>query len=132
MAGLAPRSQQTYLAAVDRLATRSRKPVEDLSESEVSRYMLNLRDSGAAQGTFKTNWFGLNFLYEHVLGRGWALFTKKRFASQRKSAYPGFLRMIRCRTFWALFKVRSIKPCLPLCIHVGCGSARQSILLSRQ
>ncbi len=132
MAGLAPRSQQTYLAAVDRLAIRSRKPVEDLSENEVTRYLLNLRDNGAAQGTFKTNWFGLNFLYEHVLGRGWALFTKKRFASQSGVAFPESSLMSRCKGSWTPYKAPFIRPSFPLCIRVGYESARQSISLYRR
>ena len=96
MFGLAPRSQQTYLAAVDRLASRSWKSVEHLSEDDIRQYMLNLRDNGAAQGTFKTNWFGLQFLYEHVLGREWALFTKKRFANPDKVASPMSVLTSRC------------------------------------
>lgn len=96
MAGLAPRSQQTYLNMVDRLAARSWKSVEEISEEEIRQYILNLRDNGAAQGTFKTNWFGLQFLYEHVLGREWALFTKKRSANPDRSAFPKSSLTSRC------------------------------------
>ncbi len=96
MFGLAPRSQQTYLAAVDRLASRSWQSVEHLSEDDIRQYMLNLRDNGAAQGTFKTNWFGLQFLYEHVLGREWALFTKKRSDNPDRAAFPGSSLTSRC------------------------------------
>ena len=38
MAGLAPRSQQTYLNIVDRLAARSWKSVEEISEEEIRAY----------------------------------------------------------------------------------------------
>ena len=96
MFGMALSSQQTYLAAVDRLASRSWQSIEQLSEDDIRQYMLNLRDNGAAQGTFKTNWFGLQFLYEHVLGREWALFTKKRSANQDKSAFPVSVLTSRC------------------------------------
>ncbi|MBF0463251.1 MAG: phage integrase N-terminal SAM-like domain-containing protein [Magnetococcales bacterium] len=96
MAGLAPRSQQTYLNMVDRLAARSWKSVEEISEEEIRQYILILRDNGAAQGTFKTNWFGLQFLYEHVLGRQWALFSKKRSVNPGKSAFHVSVPTSRC------------------------------------
>ena len=96
MAGLAPRSQQTYLNMVDRLAARSWKSVEEISEEEIRQYILILRDNGAAQGTFKTNWFGLQFLYEHVLGRQWALFSKKRSVNPGKSAFHVSVLTSRC------------------------------------
>ncbi len=124
MFGLAPRSQLTYLAAVDRLASRSWKSVEQLSEDEIRRYILNLRDNGAAQGTFKTNWFGLQFLYEHVLGRGWALFTKKRSGSQSKSAFLMSFLTRRCNGFCTLLKAQFTVRCLPLCTPAACASAR--------
>ncbi len=126
MFGLAPRSQLTYLAAVDRLASRSWKSVEQLSEDEIRRYILNLRDNGAAQGTFKTNWFGLQFLYEHVLGRGWDLFTKKRSGNQSKSAFLMFFLTKRCNSFCTPLKAQFTARCLPSCTPVGCVSVRLS------
>ncbi|MBF0420528.1 MAG: phage integrase N-terminal SAM-like domain-containing protein [Magnetococcales bacterium] len=59
LTGMAPRSQQTYLNAVDRLAARSWKSIEDMTERDVQGYLLNLRNNGAARGTFKTAWFGV-------------------------------------------------------------------------
>ena len=46
---------------------------------------MKIRDDGAALGTFKTAWFGIQFLYEHVLGRNWSLFVKKRSDSPVRS-----------------------------------------------
>jgi hypothetical protein len=123
MFGLAPRSQLTYLAAVDRLASRSWKSVEQLSEDEIRRYILNLRDNGAAQGTFKTNWFGLQFLYEHVLGREWDLFQKDPATKQIRLP-NAFCEEVRgfCTPLKAQFTAR----CLPSCTPVGCVSVRLS------
>jgi len=88
LAGLSVRSRETYLHAVDRLVTQTWKGIEALTEDEVRAYFLNLRDKGAAKGTFKTNWHGVKFLYEQTLGRDWPLFGKKRSDSPDKSGFP--------------------------------------------
>ena len=88
LAGLAVRSRETYLHAVDRLAARTWRGVEELTEAEVRAYLLDLRDQGAAKGTFKTNWHGVKFLYEQTLGRDWPLFGKKRSDSPDKNGFP--------------------------------------------
>ena len=88
MAGLSKRSQETYLHAVDRLAARSWCAIEDLSEEEIRTYFLDLRNNGAAKGTFKTNWHGVKFLFHHTLGKDWDLFGKKRFDSPARNDSP--------------------------------------------
>jgi hypothetical protein len=99
LTGMAPRSQQTYLNAVDRLAARSWKSIEDMTEKDIQGYLLSLRNNGAARGTFKTAWFGIQFLFHHVLGRNWDLFTKKRFDSLPKNACPASFPMSRYSNF---------------------------------
>lgn len=84
-AGLSERSCATYLHAVDRLAAKSWRTVEELTEEEIHAYILALRDNGAAKGTFKTNWHGVRFLFHHTLGREWSLFGKKRSANLVKN-----------------------------------------------
>jgi hypothetical protein len=59
-----------------------------LSEEEVRSYLLDLRDRGAARGTFKANHFGIQFLYRHTLNCDWALFAKKRFVNQDRNDSP--------------------------------------------
>jgi hypothetical protein len=93
LAGLAPRSQDVYIRAVRRLAAHYRRSPEELSEEEVRAYLLRLREQGAARGTFKTDHYGIRFLYYCTLGRDWPLFSKKRFACRRKSA---------CRRSWPI------------------------------
>lgn len=97
-AGLSPRSQKIYLNVVDKLASRSWRSLEDLSEQEVHDYLLAIRDDGAARGTFKTSWFGIRFFYYHVLDRDWSLFGKKRFANPARSACLMSSPMNRCNT----------------------------------
>jgi hypothetical protein len=88
LAGLAPRSQDVYIRAVCRLAAHYRRSPEELSEEEVRAYLLRLREQGAARGTFKTDHYGIRFLYYCTLSRDWPVFSKKRFARRRKSVCP--------------------------------------------
>lgn len=90
LAGLSERSQKTYLQAVDRLASKVWRNLEDLTEDELRTYILDLRDSGVAKGTFKTNWHGVKFFFEQTLNRDWGLLGKKRSDSRDKSASPSF------------------------------------------
>ncbi|MBF0424104.1 MAG: phage integrase N-terminal SAM-like domain-containing protein [Magnetococcales bacterium] len=88
LAGLAASTQQTYLGAVDKLAAYTWRSLEEMPEKDIQEYLLSLRDRGAARGSFKTALFGIRFLYHHVLGRNWALFTKKRSGNPVRSACP--------------------------------------------
>lgn len=88
MAGLSARSCETYLHAVDRLAAKSWRAVESLSEEEIRSYFLDLRNNGAAKGTFKTNWHGVKFLFHQTLGHDWPLFGKKRSGNHVRNDSP--------------------------------------------
>ena len=88
LAGLSEGTQANYIHAVRKLAAHYRRSPDRLSEAEVRSYLLGMRDAGAARGTFKTNHYGLQFLYRQTLDRDWPLFTKKRFESPSRSACP--------------------------------------------
>ncbi len=88
LAGLAPRSQDIYIKSVRRLAAHYRRSPDELSEAEVRSYLIRRRDRGVARGTFKTDHYGIRFLYHHTLGRNWPLFSKKRFGCRPRSACP--------------------------------------------
>lgn len=88
LAGLAPRTQESYLQAVRRLVKHYRRPPDQIGEEEVRRYLLEMREQGAARGTFKTAHYGIRFLYGRTLGYDWPLFGKKRSASPGRSAFP--------------------------------------------
>ena len=99
LAGLAPRTQDVYIQAVRDLAVHYRRSPDRISEEEVRRYLLGLRDRGAARGTFKTAHYGLQFLYRQTLDRAWPLFDKKRSASPSRSGCPPPCPMTRSASF---------------------------------
>ena len=67
-AGLAPRTQAVYIDAVRRLAGHYRRSPDRLTEEEVRRYLLGLRERGVALGSFKVYHGGIQFLYAVVGG----------------------------------------------------------------
>ena len=80
-AGLAAATQEAYINAVRGLAAYYGRSPDLLTEAEVRRYLLYLRDErGAAQGTFQPYHAGIKFLLVRTLDREWALFSKKESA----------------------------------------------------
>ncbi|MCI4680412.1 phage integrase N-terminal SAM-like domain-containing protein [Rhodoblastus acidophilus] len=94
-AGLTPRTQAVYLDAVRRLAAHYHRSPAELSEEEVRRYLLGLRERGLALGTFKTNHGGIQFLYRRSLDCDWPLFEKKEFARPSSGGFRRFSQTIR-------------------------------------
>jgi integrase-like protein len=88
LAGLSPGTQATYIDAVCKLAAHYRRSPDQLSDEEVRAYVVSLRERGAARGTFKANYYGIQFLYRYTLNRDWALFLQKRSAYRGRSACP--------------------------------------------
>lgn len=87
LAGLAAKTQKTYIHSVKRLAHYYHRSPENITEKEVQAFFLNLLDIPVAKGTFKTIRFGIQFLYENVLDSNWPLFTKKKSVNPNKNAY---------------------------------------------
>ncbi len=85
LAGLCSGTQETYVRAVRGLAGHYRRSPDELGEEEVRAYLVEMCERGVARGTFKTNHYGIQFLYRHTLGREWPLFSKKRSASPVRS-----------------------------------------------
>jgi hypothetical protein len=95
-AGLVPATQAAYIQAVRGLAKHYHRSPDDLSEAEVRRYLLHLRDErGVAHGTFQPAHAALQFLYVRTLDRDWALFEKKESAPRSASGFPVFCPMPR-------------------------------------
>jgi len=89
LAGLAPGTRKRYLAAVAHLAKTHRRSPDRITEEEVRRHVLRLRDErGVARGTFQTHWHGMRFFYLRVLGVDWGLFLKKKWASRLRGVFP--------------------------------------------
>lgn len=106
LAGLAAKTQEVYLQAVSALVKHygNRSP-EDLSEEEVRRYLLDVRERGA-RGTFKTCHYGIQFFYRNTLGKDWALF-KKRSGFRSKSGCRRPFPMPRWGAFSMASAIRS-------------------------
>jgi Phage integrase, N-terminal SAM-like domain len=93
-AGLAGSTQAAYIQAVRGLAAYYRRSPDLMSEAEVRRYLLHLRDErGVAHGTFQPYHGGIRFLYSHTLDREWSLFSKKESARPSASVC-----LASCRT----------------------------------
>jgi hypothetical protein len=86
LSGLSPGTQATYVDAVRKLAAHYRRSPDQLSEEEVRAYIVSLRERGVARGTFKTNYYGIQYLYRSTLNRDWALFSKKNDPSAEAEA----------------------------------------------
>ena len=87
LAGLSSPTQQTYVAAVCKLAAHYGTAPDRLSEEQVRKYLLYLRDEVyVARGTFLTHFYGLKFFFVCTLGRDWALLTKKKYAAPSRNA----------------------------------------------
>ena len=86
LAGLAPGTQKRYLTGVAQLAKAYNRSPERITEEEVRKHVLRLRDErSVARGTFKTHWHGVRFFYLHTLGVEWGLFLKKKWGSPGRS-----------------------------------------------
>jgi len=89
LAGLSEGTQKRYLTGVACLARAYNRSPERITEEQVRRHVLHLRDERAvARGTFQTHWYGIRFFYERTLGVDWALFSKKKWATPARSDFP--------------------------------------------
>jgi integrase/recombinase XerD len=113
LANLAPETQRAYVRAVRQLAEHYRHSPDILSEHEVRKYLLLLRDRDAARGTFRSARFALQFFFCRSLGRDWLLF-KQKIRSPRQKRLPEALSDQQVRRL--LGRVRNP-------VHRGCLAA---------
>src|ERR1019366_3625143 len=90
---------------------------DQLSEEEVRSYLLELRQQGAARGTFKIGLYGLRFLYQHTLRRDLDLFRDKSGCLMRCRR----IRSVNCSVTSA---TRSPGRVSPPCMRAACASAK--------
>jgi hypothetical protein len=89
LAGLARNTQRHYVHAVRQLAAFYMLSPDKITERQVEKYILYMRDDlGIAKGTFQPMFAGLKFFYVNTLGYEWPLFTKKKFAGPIRSDCP--------------------------------------------
>jgi hypothetical protein len=82
LAGLAAGTRARYVEAVLRFSRHYKGlPPQNATEQQLAEYLIHLQQT-VAEGTFKVNRYGLTFLFDNTLQRGWPLF-------QKKSALPG-------------------------------------------
>lgn len=110
LAGLSSGTQKLYISAVRALAAWYMRSPDLIREDEVRAYLLEMRDGGVARGTFKTNHYGIRFLYCQTLNRDWPLFGKKRFGSRSRSGCPTRSRRIGFTRSWPPSPTRPTEP----------------------
>ena len=91
LAGLTGGTRKVYIRAVlDLVKHYGGKRPELMSEDEVYRYLLELREKqGVALGTFQTRFGGLKFLFYKTLDRDWSLFFKNGCGRRCRSVCRG-------------------------------------------
>ncbi len=83
--GLAPRTQEAYVAAVEHLAKYYRKSPDEVGEEELRQYLLYLEnEKKASASTMTVTLCGLKFLYQHTLQREWHLLDLVRAKQEQR------------------------------------------------
>ncbi len=77
LAGLAQMSRKRYLNAVEKLIKHCWCSPAELTEQQVSNYVLERHRQNPPVGTFRVMRFALRFFFQETLGRDWRLFKKK-------------------------------------------------------
>src|SRR5260370_38273915 len=112
MVGWGGNKKEVYAQAGRGVSNDYRRRADQLREGGVRRYLLDLRERGAARGTFKTCHYGIQFFYRQTLGRDWPLF-KKRSDCPSRSGCRRLSRMPRSSVFSAMSAIRSTTPAWP-------------------
>jgi site-specific recombinase XerD len=116
--GLAPKTQQCYVAAVHQLAQYYRRPPDQLSEEELRQYFLYLlNEKKVAESTFRIHLYGIRFFYELTLKRPWPVFDLVRPRKIQK--LPVVLSPREVRDLLALVKNPTARMCLRLIYACG-------------
>jgi site-specific recombinase XerD len=74
LSGKAERTVEAYTGAVRRLVRRTGKPLGEIEESDVRRYLLGMVEKKAARGTFSINLCGIRFFWKDTMGLEWKIF----------------------------------------------------------
>jgi integrase/recombinase XerD len=111
--GLAPTTQQGYLAAVRQLAHHDRRPPDQRSDEALRQYFLFLRNAKqVAESTFRIHLYGIRFFDERTLQRPWPVFDLVRPRTLQQ--LPVVLRRREVRSLLALVANPTVRMCLPL------------------
>ena len=120
LAGLTPGTQKRYLTGVRSLAKAFMRSPERITEEEVRRYVMHLRDErGVARGTFQTHWHGLKFFYVNTLGVEWGLFLKKKVGKPAQKRLPVARSDKECRRLLSCLIKARYRLCFSLMYACG-------------
>jgi integrase/recombinase XerD len=116
--GLAPKTQQCYVAAVHQLAQHYRRPPDQLSEEELRQYFLFLlNEKQVAESTFRIHLCGIKFFYEITLKRPWPVLALVRPRKSQK--LPIVLSPQEVRSLLAVVANPKARMCLRLISACG-------------
>jgi site-specific recombinase XerD len=128
LAGLCPRTQETYIIAVAAIQKRTGVRPDRLSQEQVYQYIVWLREErGIAKGTFLTHYHGLKFFFYRCLGRDWGVFSRLRVRLPKQVRLPLALTQEQCQHLLAEFDKPAYRLCaltiytLGLRLHEGLG-----------
>lgn len=85
VAGLSEGTQAQYLSTVDLFFKATWLSPEAVTEQDVQRFLIGLRERDVARETFRGYRYALECLFVNTLGRDWALFSKKNSVRRRSS-----------------------------------------------
>jgi integrase/recombinase XerD len=116
--GLAPKTQQCYVAAVRQLAHYYRRPPDQLSDAELRQYFLYLRnEKKVAESTFRIHLDGSRFFYERTRTRPWPVFDLVRPRNPQKLPVVWSPQEVRALLAWVQ------NPTAQMCLRLiyACG-----------
>ena len=83
--GLSERTQETYVRTVRQLAVNFGKSPDDITEEELRRYFLHLRnEKRVSRSTFTQALCGIKFFYEQTLKQNWPTLTLVKPPREKK------------------------------------------------
>jgi integrase/recombinase XerD len=112
LAGYTKGTQSNYLRNVEFLQKYYNRPAQQLTEEEVRKYFIWLREGRkVAGGTFSGAVAALRFLYERVLNRNWPLFMKKKICPPKQKRLPKAFADNDCQALFSAITKPDIRLC---------------------
>src|SRR5512147_2609321 len=109
--GLAPRTQEAYVAAVEQLAKHYHRPPDEISEEELRQYLLYLgNEKAVSASTMTVALCGIKFLFQHTLQREWRLLDLAR--AKPEKTLPAVLSVEEVRQVLSCLHQARYRACL--------------------
>ncbi len=109
--GLAPRTQTSYLQAVQQLAAHYGRPPDQITEDELRQYFLYLRtEKRVARNTCTVALCACTFLFEHTLHRPWPILAFVR--PPKAQTLPVVLSVEEVRQLLTCIRLPHYRTCL--------------------